>query len=42
MITNTFGVLFTFGKINVYGMECSRCVCHELLGIISLTFIPYG
>ena len=41
-VQNTSGVFFTFCKINVYGMECFRCVCHEILIIISLTFIPYG
>ena len=30
---------FTFWKINVYGLECFRCVCHDLLSRISLTLL---
>ena len=28
---NPSGSLFTFCRINVYGLECFRCVCHDRL-----------
>ena len=35
-----YGGLFTFCKINMYGLECFRCVYHEILSIMYLTFLP--
>ena len=31
-----------FCKINMYGLEYFRCVCHELLSIFYVTFLPSG
>ena len=41
-VKNISGGFFTFCKINMYGLECFRCVFHELLSIISLTLLKYG
>ena len=34
------GGFFALCKINVYGLECFRYVCHEILIRIDLTFLP--
>ena len=39
-LQNPSGYFFKFCRINVYGLECFRCLCHEILNRISLTFIP--
>ena len=36
------GGFFTFCKVNVYGLECFRRGCHEILSIISVTLLPSG
>ena len=41
-VQNPYGDFFTCRKINKYGLECFRCVCHELLSIISVKLIPSG
>ena len=41
-VQNPSGGFFTFCKINVYGLECFRCVFHDILSRISLTLLPYG
>ena len=41
-VKNPSGGFFTFCKINMYDLECFRCVCHYLLSRISLTLIPLG
>ena len=42
MSKNPSGGLFTFCKINVYGLECFRGLFHTLLSRISLTLLPSG
>ena len=42
MIKNSYGDFFIFCIMNVYVLECFRCVFIVTLRIISLTFIPYG
>ena len=41
-VQNSSGGFFICCKINVYGLECYRCVCYELLGRFSLTFLQSG
>ena len=42
MIKNPSDGFFTFGKINMYGLEYFKSMCHELLGRISVTLLPSG
>ena len=39
---NPSGGFFTFCKINMYRLECLRCLCHDILSRIFLTLLPSG
>ena len=41
-VQNLYGGFFTFCQIDMYGLECFRCVCHELYHRIYVTSLPYG
>ena len=39
-VQDPYGGFFNFCKINIYGLECYRCVCHDLLSRIYVTLLP--
>ena len=39
MSTKSIWSILHFCRINLYGLECFRCVCHELLSRIYLTLL---
>ena len=39
-VQNQSELFFAFCKINMYGLECFRCECHELLSRIHVSFLP--
>ena len=41
-VKHIFRDFFIFCRINMYGLECFRCVCHEILSRIDLNLLQSG